>query len=111
MNDKCINFNREELKKSCPLWGLFLCGYGVFVTVKSCFGVVWLWCGVLLLWLVVRLFCGFLWWVVKFVFVRGVGGWCVVLHCFEVLMHVFVVLWFFVVVVFVVFVWFCGWGF
>lgn len=30
-----------------------------------------------------------------FVFVRGVGGWCVVLHCFEVLMHV---LWFFVVV-------------
>ncbi len=51
MNDKCINFNREELKKSCPLWGLFLCGYGVFVTVKSClgldgFGVVGLlWCG------------------------------------------------------------------
>ncbi len=46
---------------------------------------------VLWLWLFVWLFCGFLWWVVKFVFVRGVGGWCVVLHCFEVLMHVFVV--------------------
>ena len=82
MNDKCINFNREELKKSCPLWGLFLCGYGVFVTVKS------LWCCVLrggcfvwlLVWLVVWLFCGE-WLVCVCMGVGGlVCGFCIVLR-------------------------------